>query len=287
MGAGYWGSNHIKTLIELEALKGVVEPNIGLLESLSSENHDIKIHSTIENALMENYDGFTIATPAETHYEIAKKIISHGKHALIEKPMTLSIKEAESLVSIAEQKKVNVMVGHVLLFHPAFMKISETIESGRLGDIQYIYSNRTNLGVVRTHENVFWSLAPHDISLFQYFIKDEPNPQNLYFSQENSGFLYDGNAPATQQQRTRTAARKDNSALAEHLQNKNPSLVALGKKGPEGSLGVPKESVGKPLLFNAKIALKKALKRKEMKRSEISLSLLFCFLRKKQLVWKP
>ncbi len=174
VGAGYWGSNHIKTLIELEALKGVVEPNIGLLESLSSENHDIKIHSTIENALMENYDGFTIATPAETHYEIAKKIISHGKHALIEKPMTLSIKEAESLVSIAEQKKVNVMVGHVLLFHPAIKKIKELINNNSIGRLQYIYSNRLNLGKVRTQENVFWSLAPHDIAIFQYLTESFP-----------------------------------------------------------------------------------------------------------------
>ena len=96
------------------------------------------------------------------------------KHLLIEKPMTLSVEEAKELVVLSEKNKVNAMVGHVLLFHPAVKKIKEMIENGEIGDLQYIYSNRLNLGKVRTEENVFWSLAPHDIAIFQYLTDSIP-----------------------------------------------------------------------------------------------------------------
>ena len=88
--------------------------------------------------------------------------------------MTFSIKDAEELVKLANINKVNAMVGHVLLFHPAIVKIKKIIENGEIGDLQYIYSNRLNLGKVRTEENVFWSLAPHDIAIFQYLTASIP-----------------------------------------------------------------------------------------------------------------
>ena len=105
--------------------------------------------------MLENYDAYTIATPAKTHYKIEKKIIKAKKHVLIEKPMTFSIREAKELVELANFNNVNVMVGHVLLFHPALTKIKNIINQGRIGELQYIYSNRLNLGKVRTKENVF------------------------------------------------------------------------------------------------------------------------------------
>jgi len=178
IGAGYWGSNHIRTLSKLNALKGVVEPDNNILKSFLNTYPDIQRHSNIEDALIEDYDGFTIATPAKTHFEIAKIIINAGKHLLIEKPMTLSIEEAEELVTLADENKVNAMVGHVLLFHPAIKKIKKMIENGDIGDLQYIYSNRLNLGKVRTEENVFWSLAPHDIAIFQYLTESIPKTIN-------------------------------------------------------------------------------------------------------------
>ena len=87
---------------------------------------------------------------------------------LIEKPMALSIEEATEIKFLAEEKKVNVMVGHVLLFHPAIKKIKEMIKNNRIGNLQYIYSNRLNLGKIRSEENVFWSFAPHDIAIFSF-----------------------------------------------------------------------------------------------------------------------
>ena len=93
---------------------------------------------------------------------------------LIEKPMALSIKDANTIIQLAKENNVYVMVGHVLLFHPAIRKIKDMIDNNAIGEIQYIYSNRLNLGKVRTEENVFWSFAPHDISIFQYLTNSYP-----------------------------------------------------------------------------------------------------------------
>ncbi len=146
IGAGYWGKNHIKTLSKLGYLSGVVDVDINMLKKVKLKFPKIKIHLSIDEALKYNYDGFIIATPASSHFSIAKIIIAHKKHVLIEKPMTLSIRDAEKLVVLAEKEKVNVMVGHVLLFHPALIKIKSMIDKGEIGDLQYIYSNRLNLG---------------------------------------------------------------------------------------------------------------------------------------------
>jgi UDP-2-acetamido-3-amino-2,3-dideoxy-glucuronate N-acetyltransferase len=170
VGAGYWGKNHIRTLHELGSLGGIVEQNEDLLDQITNQYPDAKTYLNIGEALdNKEFVGFTVATPAETHHDIAVQIIKSGKHVLVEKPLCLNIKDAENMVNLAKQYKVNLMVGHVMLFHPAIMKIKELISKGIIGKLQYIYSNRLNLGQVRTQENVFWSFAPHDISIFQYF----------------------------------------------------------------------------------------------------------------------
>ena len=174
VGAGYWGKNHIKTLNQLGVLHGIVESDPRLLESISVDYPSVPCFKDISLALNEDYDGFTIATPAESHYEIAKMVIMSGKHVLIEKPMTLSVIHSEELVALSDKFKVSLMVGHVLLFHPAINKIKELIDKGDIGELQYMYSNRLNLGKVRTEENVFWSLAPHDIAIFQYLTGSVP-----------------------------------------------------------------------------------------------------------------
>ena len=178
VGAGYWGKNHIRTLNRLDALKGIVDLDNHTLSRYSGKYPDVNVHLSIEDALLEDYNGFIVATPANTHFDIAKVIINNQKHLLIEKPMTLSVEEARELVVLSEQKEITAMVGHVLLFHPAVNKIKELIENGEIGDLQYIYSNRLNLGKVRTEENVFWSLAPHDIAIFQYLTDSIPKKIN-------------------------------------------------------------------------------------------------------------
>lgn len=169
VGGGKWGQNHIKTLFQLGNLGGIVEANETRLEELLKQ-YPVEGFSRVEEALENDFDGFTIAVPAPLHYEVAKKIIEKGKSVLVEKPMTLSSETSQELVDLAKVKGVQLMVGHVLLFHPAIRKIKEIIDSGELGNLYYLYSNRLNLGTVRTEENVFWSFAPHDISVLDYFV---------------------------------------------------------------------------------------------------------------------
>ena len=176
VGAGYWGKNHIRTLKDLNALGAIVEPNLDNLKSIISKYPDVKIFKSIDDALEDpNLNAYTIATPAETHFEIAKKIISSKKNILIEKPFTLNIKDAKDLVHLSNTNSTTLMVGHLMLFHPAIIKIKSMIDEGKIGKVQYLYSNRLNYGKVRTEEDAFWSLAPHDISIFQYITNEFPS----------------------------------------------------------------------------------------------------------------
>ena len=115
-----------------------------------------------------------VSTPAETHFEIAKKALEKRCNVLVEKPITLELEHAEELNRIALEKNLILMVGHVLLFHPAVIKMKEMIDEGKIGKLQYIYSNRLNLGTIRSEENILWSFAPHDISVIQYFTGSNP-----------------------------------------------------------------------------------------------------------------
>ena len=132
VGAGNWGKNHIRTLHELGFLGGIVESNQETLNRFAEQYPNVKGFLSLNEALREvSFLGFTVATPAETHYQLAKKIIEAGKHVLVEKPFTLQNDHAEELVRLSEKNNVNLMVGHVLLFHPAIIKIKELIQKGR------------------------------------------------------------------------------------------------------------------------------------------------------------
>jgi len=249
VGAGYWGKNHIKTLNELGFLNGIVESNPRLLESISVDYPSVPCFKDISLALNEDYDGFTIATPAESHYEIAKMVIMSGKHVLIEKPMTLSVIHSEELVALSDKFQVNLMVGHVLLFHPAINKIKELIDKGDIGELQYMYSNRLNLGKVRTEENVFWSLAPHDIAIFQYLTGSVP--KNI--KAKGSTFLQKGIPDSTM-----TTLEYENGIEAHIFVSwlhpfKEHRLVVIGS---EAMISFEDSLDGKPLkLYSKKIDL--------------------------------
>ncbi|MDD4760872.1 MAG: Gfo/Idh/MocA family oxidoreductase [Bacteroidaceae bacterium] len=169
IGGGKWGQNHIKTLRQMGNLGGIVESNTQRLEELLKQ-YPVKGFRDIDEALASGFDGYTVAAPAPLHYELAKKLLENGQNVLVEKPMTLSSETSRDLVEIAERNKVRLMVGHVLLFHPAIRKIKEQIDEGKIGKLYYLYSNRLNLGTVRTEEHVFWSFAPHDISVLDYLV---------------------------------------------------------------------------------------------------------------------
>ena len=189
VGGGYWGKNHIKTLNELGALGGIVDTNQKALSSFAINYPNAYLFSSLESALSQiDLTGYVLSTPAETHFELAKIILSAGKSLLVEKPFTLNINDAKELVELSKKHSVNLMVGHLLLFHPAIMKIKELINQGQIGKLKYIYCNRVNMGKIRTKENVFWSLAPHDISIFQYLT--DSYPKNI--KANGSVFLQDG-----------------------------------------------------------------------------------------------
>jgi UDP-2-acetamido-3-amino-2,3-dideoxy-glucuronate N-acetyltransferase len=174
VGAGQWGMNHIRTLDELGALGGVVDIDSERLEIAQKTFPEIQTFTSVEDAIEYGFDGYTVVTSPTAHYTIGKAILEAGYPVLIEKPMALEIEQAEELVELAESKNLPLMVGHLLLFHPAIRKIKELISKGRIGHLQYLYSNRLNLGQVRTEENVLWSLAPHDLSVFEYLIDKPP-----------------------------------------------------------------------------------------------------------------
>jgi len=178
VGAGLWGKNHIRTLHNSGNLGGIVEHDQKVLDSFKALYPNADCFTRLDDAMKYGFDGFTVATPAETHFDIARRIIESGHHVLVEKPITMNSTDALCLHELSIKNKVNLMVGHVLLFHPAFQKIKDLIEDGSLGDLQYIYSNRLNLGTIRTEENVFWSFAPHDVALFQWLTGSYPETVN-------------------------------------------------------------------------------------------------------------
>ncbi|MBT5856607.1 Gfo/Idh/MocA family oxidoreductase [bacterium] len=174
IGAGRWGKNHIRTLSQLGVLGAIVDSRQDVLDKFREEYSGIQTYTNLDASGAMDYDAYTVVVPAEHHHSVAKRLIEAGKHVLVEKPITLNSADAQDLITLAKKHNVQLMVGHLLLFHPAFLKMKELIEGDKIGKLQYIYSNRLNLGTVRTEENSLWSFAPHDISLFQYLIGGYP-----------------------------------------------------------------------------------------------------------------
>ena len=125
VGAGRWGKNHIRTLYNSGNLGGIVEQDQKILDSSKALYPNVDCFTSLNDVMKYGFDGFTVATPAETHFEIARKIIERGHHVLVEKPITMNSADALCLHELSMKKKVNLMVGHVLLFHPAFQKIKD------------------------------------------------------------------------------------------------------------------------------------------------------------------
>jgi len=177
IGAGRWGINHVRTADQIlgKNLKFVCDFNPTASEKIAGISADIPFTTKLED-ITNNPDinAVIIATPAETHYDVAKKALMSGKNVLVEKPITLISTHARELVEIAERKDRKLMVGHVLLYHPAVKKIKNMMVEYKIGRLQYIYSNRLNLGSIRTEENILWSFAPHDISVIQYLLESNP-----------------------------------------------------------------------------------------------------------------
>ncbi len=175
LGAGYWGKNLLRNLYELKVLHTVCDVNTRALENFKEKYPGVNYSSSYEDILKnENIKAVVIATPAATHSERAKEALLADKDVFVEKPLALRVSEGEELVKLASERNKILMVGHILQYHPAVLKLKELIKGGTLGKIHYIYSNRLNIGKLRTEENILWSFAPHDISIILMLLEEEP-----------------------------------------------------------------------------------------------------------------
>jgi len=176
VGAGQWGKNLVRTYHELNALAAVVEADTKLQESLRITYPEIPVYSDYSQAIqIEDTVAVIIATPAPTHFSLAKEALLKGKDVFIEKPMTLSSKDAEELIRIAAENQLILMVGHLLLYQPAIEKMKEAIVSGKIGRLYSLHQERMKLGRVRSVENVLWSFGVHDLAVLLHLVEDTPS----------------------------------------------------------------------------------------------------------------
>lgn len=174
IGCGYWGKNHVRTFSRLNALGVVCDPSPHA-EAIARElAPGVPFVRDIGEALAFDVEGVVIATPAETHAELCERALRAGKDVLCEKPLAIRLDDAKRVTEIARERGRILMTGHLLEYHPAVIKLRELVDSGFLGKVQYIYSNRLNLGIIRREENILWSFAPHDIALILRLVGDMP-----------------------------------------------------------------------------------------------------------------
>ena len=163
IGCGHWGKNLVRNFSELGALRAISDPDVALAEQFSA---DYDVPALDFDAILEgDCDGVVIAAPAPLHAPLAQKAFAAGKHVYVEKPLAMTLDEADLMIEAGHQAGRHLMVGHLLQYHPVFTRLRDLVSQGKLGELQYVYSNRLSLGKVRAEEDVVWSFAPHDISM--------------------------------------------------------------------------------------------------------------------------
>ncbi len=175
IGSGYWGKNLVRNYHQLGALKRICDKNEATLDAFGRQYPGVETGLALSEVLADAaVEGVVIATPAETHYAIAREALLSAKHVYVEKPLVLDEDQGRELIELAVQRHRVLMVGHLLHYHPVFARLKALAGSGELGRINYIYSNRLNLGKIRREENILWSFAPHDISMILSLAGEAP-----------------------------------------------------------------------------------------------------------------
>lgn len=175
IGAGYWGKNLIRNFNDLGVLRTICDDQSDVLNRFEDQYPAVKTTSDIEEVLNDlSIDAVSIATPAKTHFDLIVQALNKGKHVYVEKPLCLDEKHARTCIKLADSLGLTLMVGHLLWYHPMVQEVKRAADSGELGDLRYIYSNRLNMGLLRSEENVLWSFAPHDISMILGIVGKEP-----------------------------------------------------------------------------------------------------------------
>ncbi len=181
IGIGYWGKNLARVFSQLGVLDTVCDSDSEKLKLLKKAYPKVEISLSCSEIFNNKaIKAVVISTPAESHYRLVKEALLCGKDVFVEKPLALTVENGIELVELAERNKQILMVGHLLEYHPAVDKLKEFMEKGRLGKIQYIYSNRLNLGKIRREENILWSFAPHDISVILLLLNEMPEGVSVF-----------------------------------------------------------------------------------------------------------
>jgi len=165
VGCGYWGKNLVRNFAQLGALSHVCEPGEAGQKVARGLCPGAAVVTDFDAVLGSDVAGVVLATPAVTHHDLCRRALLAGKDVFVEKPLALHHEEAAELVAIAQERGQILMVGHVLEYHPAIRALISCVREGRIGAVQYVYSNRLNLGKIRMEENILWSFAPHDVAI--------------------------------------------------------------------------------------------------------------------------
>src|SRR6266487_1336796 len=176
IGWGYWGPKIARNLNSLPhaSVTYVADTDARRLAAFAVNQPWVQTTTQIEEIFRSDVDAIVIATPVSTHFQLAREALLHGKHVLVEKPLTASITEAEELVALAQEQQRVLMVGHTFEYNPAVNELRKLVQSGELGKIYCIETERVNLGIFRSDINVIWDLAPHDISILLYLFGKMP-----------------------------------------------------------------------------------------------------------------
>jgi UDP-2-acetamido-3-amino-2,3-dideoxy-glucuronate N-acetyltransferase len=174
-GCGNWGRNLVRTFSSLQSLYGLYDPDVERTRALSSNYPAAKLFNDWPSVLCDPHiTAVAVASPAEHHFELTMAALQAGKHVFVEKPLALEWEDGAEMVETARKRNRILMVGHLLHYHPAVIRLKQLINQGVLGRIEYIYSNRLSMGKVRREENALWSFAPHDISVILAFVGQMP-----------------------------------------------------------------------------------------------------------------
>jgi UDP-2-acetamido-3-amino-2,3-dideoxy-glucuronate N-acetyltransferase len=194
IGAGNWGKNLVRNFHKLGVLATVCELDSQTRADLKPLYPDVSFTGVAEEIFADPaIRGVAIATPAVTHADLVWRALVAGKDVFVEKPLSLSVDEAQKLNDLALDRRLVLMVGHLLWYHPAVLQLKKLVEDGELGRIEYIYSNRLNLGKIRREENILWSFAPHDISVILGLVGEMPDAINA----QGGNYLHDQIADVT------------------------------------------------------------------------------------------
>jgi predicted dehydrogenase len=198
IGTGHWGGHYVRLLETLPDSRPVVvcDTDPARLSALSGRFPQVRLTADLSEALADaDVDAAIVCTPATTHAQVARACVAAGKHVLVEKPLTTSSDDADTLIDAADEAGVVLMVGHTFLFNPSVLKVRELIMRPGVGKLHYLYARRTNLGPIRRDVNALWDLASHDVSIFNFMLDAVPEwvsavgARVLHSPHEDVGFV--------------------------------------------------------------------------------------------------